>query len=422
MESELSSYLFLTPFLSCILLLICSGLISGSEVALFSLTPTDKSKLSESKFKKHKLIIELIQSPKRLLATILIANNLINITIIILSSLIFTNYLSFNSPILNFLIQIVLITFLILLFGEVIPKTYANRNALIVAEIMAIPLSVIQKMLHPISSVLVKSTNLINNRIQKKSSLSLQSLSQAVNITSDTEDKEKRFLEGIIQFGQTDVKQIMKARIDIVALNINTPLKEVLKIILNSGYSRIPVFENTIDQIKGILYIKDLLPYFDDFQYDWRKIIRKPFFVPESKKIDDLLKEIKERKIHLVVVVDEYGGTSGIVTLEDVLEEIVGDISDEFDQENIIYSKLDNNKYIFDGKTSLNDFYRILNIDGKYFEEEKGESDTLAGFILERIEQMPKEGKTIIFNKCKFTIEKINKKRIISIKTELIEK
>jgi len=422
LESELSSYIFLTPFLSCILLLICSGLISGSEVALFSLTPTDKSKLSESKFKKHKLIIELIQSPKRLLATILIANNLINITIIILSSLIFTNYLSFNSPILNFLIQIVLITFLILLFGEVIPKTYANRNALIVAEIMAIPLSVIQKMLHPISSVLVKSTNLINNRIQKKSSLSLQSLSQAVNITSDTEDKEKRFLEGIIQFGQTDVKQIMKARIDIVALNINTPLKEVLKIILNSGYSRIPVFENTIDQIKGILYIKDLLPYFDDFQYDWRKIIRKPFFVPESKKIDDLLKEIKERKIHLVVVVDEYGGTSGIVTLEDVLEEIVGDISDEFDQENIIYSKLDNNKYIFDGKTSLNDFYRILNIDGKYFEEEKGESDTLAGFILERIEQMPKEGKTIIFNKCKFTIEKINKKRIISIKTELIEK
>ena len=422
MESELSSYIFLTPFLCCIALLICSGLISGSEVALFSLTPTDKSKLSESKFKKHKLIIKLIQSPKRLLATILIANNLINITIIILSSLIFTNYLAFNSPILNFLIQIVLITFLILLFGEVIPKTYANRNPLIVAEIMAIPLSVIQKILYPISSVLVKSTHLINNKIQKKSSLSLQSLSKAVNITSDTEDKEKRFLEGIIQFGQTDVKQIMKARIDIVALNINTPLKEVLKIILNSGYSRIPVFENTIDQIKGILYIKDLLPYFDDLEHDWRKMIRKPFFVPESKKIDDLLKEIKERKIHLVVVVDEYGGTSGIVTLEDVLEEIVGDISDEFDQENIIYSKIDNNKYIFDGKTSLNDFYRILNIDGKYFEEEKGESDTLAGFILERIEQMPQEGKTIIFNKCKFTIEKINKKRIISIKTELIEK
>lgn len=422
MESELSSYIFLTPFLSCILLLICSGLISGSEVALFSLTPTDKNKLNDSKLKKHKLIIQLIKSPKKLLATILIANNLINITIIILSSLIFTNYLTLNSLVLNFIIQIVLTTFLILLFGEVIPKTYANRHPLIVAEIMAIPLSFIQKILYPISIVLVKSTNLINKNIQKKSSLSLQSLSKAVNITSDTEEKEKRFLEGIIQFGQTDVKQIMKARIDIMALNINTKLEDVIKIILNSGYSRIPVFENTIDQIKGILYIKDLLPYFDNLEYDWRKVIRKPFFVPESKKIDDLLKEIKERKIHLVVVVDEYGGTSGIVTLEDVLEEIVGDISDEFDQENIIYSKIDKTTYIFDGKTSLNDFYRILNIDGKYFEEEKAESDTLAGFILERIEEIPEEGKTIIFNQCKFTIEKINKKRIISIKAELIEK
>jgi len=422
LDPELSSYILLTPLISCVLLLICSGLISGSEVALFSLTPTDKSKLAESKFKKHKLIIKLIQSPKLLLATILITNNLINITIIILSSIIFTNQLILDSPILNFLIQIVLITFLILLFGEVIPKTYANKNPLIVAEIMAIPLSFIQKILYPISNILVKSTNLINNNIQKKSSLSLQSLSQAVNITSDTEDKEKRFLEGIIQFGQTDVKQIMKARIDIVALNINTSFKEVIDVILNSGYSRIPVFENTIDQIKGILYIKDLLPYFDDLEYNWRKIIRKPFFVPESKKIDDLLKEIKERKTHLVIVVDEYGGTSGIVTLEDVLEEIVGDISDEFDRENIIYSKIDNNKYIFEGKTSLNDFYRILNIEGKWFEAEKRESDTLAGFILERIEEMPEEGKTIIFDKCKFTIEKINKKRIISIKTELIEK
>ena len=422
MDSELSSYIFLTNFISCIVLLIFSGLISGSEVALFSLTPTDKSKLTESKLKKHKLIVKLIQSPKRLLATILIANNLINITIIILSSLIFTNYLTFNSPVLNFVIQIVLITFLILLFGEVIPKTYANRNPLIVAEMMAIPLSFIHKILYPISRVLVKSTNLINNSVQKKSSLSLQSLSQAVHITSDAEEKEKRFLEGIIQFGQTDVKQIMKARIDIVALNINTSFKEVLNIILNSGYSRIPVFENTIDQIKGILYIKDILPYFDDVEYDWRKIIRKPFFVPESKKIDDLLKEIKERKTHLVVVIDEYGGTSGIVTLEDILEEIVGDISDEFDQENIIYSKIDDNKYIFDGKTSLNDFYRILNVDSTYFEEEKRESDTLAGFILEKTEQIPEEGKVIVFDRCKFTIEKINKKRIISIKTELIEK
>jgi len=257
---------------------------------------------------------------------------------------------------------------------------------------------------------------LINNNIQKKSSLSLQSLSKAVNITSDTKEEEKRFFEGIIQFGQTDVKQIMKARIDIVALNINVPFQDVIDTILNSGYSRIPVYNETIDHIKGILYIKDLLPYFDISDYDWKSVIREPFFVPESKKIDDLLKEIKERKMHLVVVVDEYGGTSGIVTLEDVIEEIVGDINDEFDQENIIYSKIDQNTYVFEGKTSLNDFYRILNIDGDMFEEKKGDSDTLAGFILEKSEKIPEEGQILEFNNFKFEIEKINKKRIVSIK------
>ena len=416
------SYSILTPLFSCIILLIFSGLISGSEIAFFSLTPTNKNQLKESNLKRHKLIIGLIEAPKMLLATILIANNIINITIIIISSLIFTNYVTLASPILNFIIQILLTTFLILLFGEVIPKTYANRNPLLVSEIMAIPLTFLGKILSPISNILVKSTNMINENVHKKSSLSLQNLSKAVNITSDTKEEEKKFLEGIIQFGQTDVKQIMKARIDIVALNINTPFNEVINIILNSGYSRIPVYEDTIDHIKGVLYIKDLLPSFDVENYNWKGVIREPFFVPESKKIDDLLKEIKERKMHLVVVVDEYGGTSGIVTLEDVLEEIVGDISDEFDQENTIYSKLDESTYVFDGKTLLNDFYRICNIDGNMFEENKGDSDTLAGFVLEIIEQIPKEGQVIEFCECLFTIEKINKKRIISIKTEIMNK
>ncbi len=419
MESEVFSYSFLTPLISCIVLLVFSGLISGSEIGFFALSPTDKSQLKDSNIKRHKLILRLIESPKMLLATILIANNIINITIIIISSLIFTNYLNLNSPALNFFIQILLTTFLILLFGEVIPKTYANRNPLLVSELMAIPLVFIQKALYPACNLLVKSTNLINENIHKKSSLSLQNLTTAVNLTSDTEEEEKKFLEGIIQFGQTDVKQIMKARIDIVALNINTSFDEVINVILESGYSRIPVYENDIDQIKGILYIKDLLPNFDVKNFDWKNVIREPFFVPESKKIDDLLKEIKERKIHLVVVVDEYGGTSGIVTLEDILEEIVGDISDEFDQEDIIYSKLDNNTYIFDGKTSLNDFYRVFNIDGKEFEKNKGESDTLAGFLLEKIEKIPEEGQSIQFQKFKFIIEKINKKRIVSIKTLL---
>jgi len=419
LEADLFSYNFLTPFLSCVFLLVGSGLISGSEIAFFGLSPSDKNQLKASLLNKHKVIIQLTESPKMLLATILIANNVINIAIIIISSLLFNHYMNFSSGILNFMVQIVLTTFLILLFGEVIPKTYANRNPLLVSEIMAIPLLFLQKILSPISNILVKSTNVINHSIEKKSSLSLKNLSEAVNITSDTEEDEKKFFKDIIQFGQTDVKQIMKARIDIIALDINSDFRDVLSTILNSGYSRIPVYKENIDQIKGILYIKDLLPFFDINDYEWQNVIREPFFVPESKKIDDLLKEIKERKMHLVVVVDEYGGTSGIVTLEDILEEIVGDISDEFDQEDIVYSKIDQKTYIFEGKTSLNDFYRILNIDGKLFEEQKGDSDTIAGFLLENTEKIPEEGHVFIANKLKFTIEKVNKKRIISIKAEL---
>ncbi len=420
MDPDLFSYNFLTPLFSCLLLLIGSGLISGSEIAFFALSPSNKNHLKESNLKNHKIILKLIDSPKMLLATILISNNIINIAIIIISSLIFTNYIHFNSYILNFIFQIFLTTFLILLFGEVIPKTYANQKPLLVAEIMAIPLLFLQKILSPISRILVKSTNMINDNVRKQSSLSAKKLSKAIHITSDTKEEEKKFFEGIIQFGQTDVKQIMKARIDIVSLDINNSFEEVISTILNSGYSRIPVYNKTIDQIKGILYIKDLLPYFDISNYDWQSTIREPFFVPESKKIDDLLKEIKERKMHLVVVVDEYGGTSGIVTLEDIIEEIVGDISDEFDQEDIIYSKIDENTYIFDGKTSLNDFYRILNIDGDLFEQTKGDSDTIAGFVLEKIEKIPEEGHTLNFENFTFTIEKINKKRIVSIKITIV--
>ena len=420
MESELLSYSFLTPLVSCIILLIFSGMISGSEVAFFSLSPTDKNYLKSSNFKRHKSIIKLVESPKMLLATILIANNVINISIIIISSIIFSQYIPLNSPTLNFIIQILCTTFLILLFGEVIPKTYANHHALLVSEIMAVPLIFLYKILKPASQLLVKSTAVIKPEIHNKPPLSVKSLSKAVNITSDTGEDEKKFLEGIIQFGQTDVKQIMKPRIDVVAISTKTPFEEVMKIILNSGYSRIPIYEDSIDQIKGILYIKDLLPYFDINNYNWSNVIRMPFFVPESKKIDDLLKEIKERKMHLVVVIDEYGVTSGIVTLEDILEEIVGEISDEFDQEDIIYSKIDKSTYIFEGKTLLNDFYRVVNIDGDTFEKNKGESDTLAGFILEKIEKIPQQGQTLSFNQFKFTIEKINKKRIMSVKTEIL--
>jgi gliding motility-associated protein GldE len=391
-------------------------MISGSEISFFSLSPSHKNLLKESEVNSHRLILKLIQKPKMLLATILVSNITINISLIIISSIFFSDLFNFKNSTINFIIQILIITFFILLFGEVIPKTYANKKPLLFSEIMALPVSLLQKLIYPASIILVKSTNILNPKIKKKSSLSIENLAKAVEITTDTEEKEKKFLEGIIQFGQTDVKQIMRARIDIVSIDVDTDFDDVIKIILDSGFSRIPVYDGNIDQIKGILYIKDLLNHFNKKKFNWRNVIREPFFVPENKKIDDLLKEIKERKIHLAVVVDEYGGTSGIVTLEDILEEIVGDISDEFDQENTVYSKLDENTYIFDGKTLLNDFYRLIKIDGSEFEKSKGESDTLAGFLLEKFEKFPVENQSFKFENFEFIAEKITKKRIVSVK------
>lgn len=391
-------------------------MISGSEISFFSLSPSHKNLLKESEINSHRLILKLIQKPKMLLATILVSNITINISLIIISSIFFSDLFNFKNSTINFIIQILIITFFILLFGEVIPKTYANKKPLLFSEIMALPVSLLQKLIYPASIILVKSTNILNPKIKKKSSLSIENLAKAVEITTDTEEKEKKFLEGIIQFGQTDVKQIMRARIDIVSIDVDTDFDDVIKIILDSGFSRIPVYDGNIDQIKGILYIKDLLNHFNKKKFNWRNVIREPFFVPENKKIDDLLKEIKERKIHLAVVVDEYGGTSGIVTLEDILEEIVGDISDEFDQENTVYSKLDENTYIFDGKTLLNDFYRLIKIDGSEFEKSKGESDTLAGFLLEKFEKFPVENQSFKFENFEFIAEKITKKRIVSVK------
>ena len=391
-------------------------MISGSEISFFSLSPSHKNLLKESEINSHRLILKLIQKPKMLLATILVSNITINISLIIISSIFFSDLFNFKNSTINFIIQILIITFFILLFGEVIPKTYANKKPLLFSEIMALPVSLLQKLIYPASIILVKSTNILNPKIKKKSSLSIENLAKAVEITTDTEEKEKKFLEGIIQFGQTDVKQIMRARIDIVSIDVDTDFDDVIKIILDSGFSRIPVYDGNIDQIKGILYIKDLLNHFNKKKFNWRNVIREPFFVPENKKIDDLLKEIKERKIHLAIVVDEYGGTSGIVTLEDILEEIVGDISDEFDQENTVYSKLDENTYIFDGKTLLNDFYRLIKIDGSEFEKSKGESDTLAGFLLEKFEKFPVENQSFKFENFEFIAEKITKKRIVSVK------
>ena len=402
-------------------LLATSALISGAEVAFFAIKPQELDELKKQKSRKAKLIERFLLKPKELLATILIANNFVNVGIIILAT--YTSAALFNFQgveWLQFLVQVIIITFLILLFGEVLPKVYANNNAVSFARFMAIPLAFLEKAFKPISILLVASTRIIDRRANNKGhDLSVDDLSNALELTSEAhEDKdEKKILEGIVKFGNTDVKQIMRSRIDVTALDHKNSYSQVLKTIKKTGFSRIPIYEESFDNIKGVLYIKDLLPYLNvEPEFNWNSLLREVFFVPENKKIDDLLKEFQEKKIHLAIVVDEYGGTSGIVTLEDIIEEIVGDISDEFDDDDLIYSKLDTNNYVFEGKTALNDFYRILNIQGEEFEESKGESDSLAGFILEITGSIPSKGDQISFKNYNFIIEGVNKRRVTRIK------
>ncbi len=418
------SFYFLIIF--WIILIISSGLVSASEVAFFSLNPSNLSEIKKSTKKADKIIITHLSYPKYLLATILIANNIINIAIVILSTYIFEAKLIHSIlPFLpDTLFQIIFITFILLLFGEVLPKIFANNNSKFVAKKMSIPINFISKIVLPLSYILIKFTSFLNSSFEKyKENPSIENLSKAVNITSNEDEKEEnKFLEGIIQFGKTDVKQIMKSRVDVVAIDLNIPFNELIEKVLKSGYSRIPVYENNLDNIKGVLHIKDLLPYLENRNFKWEQVLRDPFFVPETKKIDDLLKEIKQIKQHMVIVVDEYGGTSGIVTLEDVIEEIIGEISDEFDQENVIYSKLDTHTYIFQGKVSLKDFYRITDLNENIFEAKKGDADTLSGFIIENFGIIPKKGEIYSFKNVDFKIEGANKTRITSIKVKINEK
>lgn len=407
-------------------LLATSALISGAEVAFFALKPQELVKINNQESKRAKLIKDFLSRPKELLATILIANNFANVGVIILSTYISESLFDFQgSELMQFLIQIVIITFLLLLFGEVLPKVYANNKAISFAKFMALPLSFLEKIFKPISAILIASTSIIDRKIKNnKHNLSVDDLSNALELTStENENKdEKKILEEIVKFGNTDVKQIMRSRIDITALDYKSSFTDVLKTIEKTGFSRIPIFEGSFDLIKGILYIKDLLPYLHKGEnFKWNKLIRDVFFVPENKKIDDLLKEFQEKKIHLAVVVDEYGGTSGIVTLEDIIEEIVGDINDEFDDDDIIYSKLDKTNYVFEGKTALKDFYRIINIGGENFEQKKGEADSLAGFIIENTGNFPEKGESINFENYKFSIEDVNNRRITRIKVTLPE-
>ena len=405
-----------------LILLLLSALVSGSEVAFFSLNPSEKDILNSSNTKPHQRVKKLLAAPKKLLATILISNNFINVAIIIISTYTINNIINFSSipNWLNLIIQVIGITFVILLFGEVIPKVYATKNALKLARIMSNPITILKQLFKPISSLLIYSTGVIDGRIKKKSlDVSVEELSQALDLTEDIpEDKdEHRILKGIVKFGETSVKQVMKSRVDVIAIENETPFNEVIDIILECGHSRIPIYEESFDKIIGLLYIKDLLTHINEAEdFDWNKLNRNPFFVPENKKLDDLLKEFQEKKIHLAIVVDEYGGTSGIITLEDVLEEIVGDISDEFDTEEISYSKLDDNTYVFEGKTGLNDLFKIINVDDSLFNDVKKDADTLAGLVIEIAGKIPQKNEKLTHLNYTFIIEAADKRRVKRVK------
>ncbi len=412
-----------------VLLLFCSALVSGAEVAFFGLSPTEVNTIAHNNTTKGNIIIKLLDRPKKLLATILIANNAINIGVVLLFNVIgdtlFSNitYVLFNFISVRFLLEVVVATFLILMFGEILPKVYANRNRDSFSHFMAYPLKVLDFIFSPLSLPMRSSTIYLNNKLGKyKSNLSVDHLSQALELTSegDTTKEEQKLLEGIVSFGNTDTKQVMRPRIDLFALSEDMKFPEVLNEIKIQGYSRIPVFSENMDNVLGVLYVKDLLPYIDRKTFNWISLIREPYFVPENKKLDDLLLEFQEKKNHLAVVVDEYGGTSGIVTLEDIIEEIVGDISDEFDDEDLVYSKLDDFKYVFEGKTTLKDFYRVVKLeDEQVFEDQKGESETIAGFVLEIAGSFPRKGEKIVFKNYEFIVESLDKKRLKQIKVIL---
>ncbi len=410
-------------FIALFVLLFCSALVSGAEAALFSLSQKEIDDTLQNHPSKGKMISELLEKPKKLLATLLVANNFVNIGVVILFSYMGNEIFStIESPILKFGVEVILVTFLILLFGEVLPKVYASRNNIKFAKLIAYPIFKLDKLLSPISLPMRKATIFLHHKLGKqKTNFSVNQLSQALELTDtdETSTEEQKILEGIVTFGNTDTKQVMSPRMDIFALEITESFKAIYPKIIEMGFSRIPVYRDNIDQIEGVLFVKDLLPYINKEDFDWKTLIREPFFVPENKKIDNLLKDFQTMKSHLAIVVDEYGGTSGLVSLEDIIEEIVGDISDEFDGDNSNYSKIDDKNYLFEGKINLKDFYRVIDVDQELFELKKGEAETLAGFILEILGNFPKKDQKIAFENCLFTIETVDKKRVKQIKVTI---
>jgi len=402
-----------------IALLLLSALISGSEVAFFSLGAGELEEL-EDESTKHNHIRELLSQPEELLGTILISNNFVNVGIVILSTYLLNTFFSPElwSPLLTFIVEILAITGVLLLFGEILPKVYANTARLNFARSVVPFIFRLHKILKPLSKRLSKTINRINIE-GRGPSLSVDDLEQALELTNDedsTED-EQRILKGIVRFGSTTVKEVMTPRTSVIAIDIKAPFHDTLAHIVDKGYSRIPVYEDQLDQIKGLLYVKDLLPYVDaSDNFGWQDLIRTPFFVPESKKIDDLLKEFQQRRIHLAIVVDEFGGTSGVISLEDVIEEIVGEISDEFDDDDLVYSKLDDHNYVFEAQTPLIDFCRVLDLPKDIFESVDGESDSLAGLVLELAGKFLEKNEEITYEAFTFKVESVDQRKLIRIK------
>jgi gliding motility-associated protein GldE len=408
-----------------LMLLLSSALVSGSEVAFFSLSPSYVKEAVNATTRPLRILAHLRKNPRRLLAIILLLNNLINIaTVLLFASMTSLFFESISHPGIRFMAEVGLITSVVLLFGEILPKIYANKNPEGFAKRMSVPIYLLDKyvffaLTYPMSYL----TFILQKRLGKTSSnISVDHLSQALEMTDDSETTkdEQKILKGIVTFGNTDTKQVMCPRIDVFALDEETSFTQVVSQIVSKGFSRVPVYRETIDTVIGVLYVKDLLSHFDKTNYEWTQLMREPYFVPENKKLDDLLQEFQVKRIHLAVVVDEYGGTSGVISLEDVIEQIVGDITDEFDETDISYSKLNDTTFVFDGKTSLQDFYAVTKLSNNGdFEHNKGESETVAGFLLEQLGSFPKVNTVFRFKNIVFTIEAVDRKRIKQIKVQL---
>lgn len=410
-----------------ILLLYASGFVSASEIAFFSLSPSDLNEIEEEKSPSDTKIKSLLEDSEHLLATILISNNFVNVTIIMLCNYFFASVIDFGqAQILEFLVITVVLTFLLLLFGEIMPKIYSAQHTLSFCRKAAPVIYVLRSVFKPMSNLLVHSSFVVNKLTKKHKvrNLSVDELSQALELTDKNEiSEESTMLEGIIRFGEETAKEVMTARLDMVDLELNTPFSKVLKCVVDNAYSRIPVYEESRDNIKGILYIKDLLPYLkqgDEFK--WQNLIRPAFFVPETKKIDDLLHDFQINKIHIAIVVDEFGGTSGIVTMEDIIEEIVGEINDEYDEEVRTYIKLSDNSYLFEAKTFLTDFYKVLKIDSDEFEDIAADADTLAGLILELKGEFPVQQEVLFYKNYRFEIVEMDSRRILKVKVTVLPK